>query len=215
MADQDDFEPRGRCWEKTRQAYLDGVSADDVAFSVERVLKRMLKAYGESVLLPKVLESLQQLADACDQTSLWASAERDRDVEENIDKAMRAFEGEMQRLEPLAADRRIDVLLLRTARSLATTPGTCIQPEAFITRALSDVARHCCLDEARVTSVGRTFASDAEGREQAHLRHRQTLERLLPGVEFLARQYLRDPSGQHLRCRPRRRPTDLYSERLA
>lgn len=213
MADQDDFEPRGRCWEKIRQAYLDGVSADDVAFSVERVLKRMLKTYGESILLPNVLEALQQLAHACDQPSLWASAERDSDA--RVDKAIGVFEAEMQRLEPLAADRRIDVMLLRTARSVAATPGTCVQPEAFIARALSDVARHCCLDEARVSSIGQTFASDAEGREQAHLRHRQTLERLHPGAEFLARQYLRDPSGQHLRCRPRRRPTEIYSERLA
>lgn len=215
MADQDDFEPGGRCWKKIRQAYLDGVPADDVAFSAERVLKRMLKAYGESVLLPKILDALQQLAHACDQTSLWASAERDLDGDVRADKAISEFEREMQRLEPLAADRRMDVLLLRTARSLATTPGSCVQPEAFIARALNDVARHCCLDEARATSIGRMFASDAEGREQAHFRHQQALERLHPGAEFLARQYLRDPSGQHLRCRPRRRPADLYSERLA
>lgn len=213
MADQDDFEPGGRCWKKIRQAYLDGVPADDVVFSAERVLKRMLKTYGESVLLPKVLDALQQLAHACDQTSLWTSAERDSDA--RVDRAVTMFEHEMQRLEPLAADRRMDVLLLRTARSLATTPGACVQPEAFIARALSDVARHCCLDEARATSIGRMFAGDAEGREQAHLRHQQTLERLHPGAEFLARQYLRDPSGQHLRCRPHRRPADLYSERLA
>jgi hypothetical protein len=109
----------------------------------------------------------------------------------------------------------MDALLLRTARSLAVTPGLCIQPEAFISRALIDVARHCCIDEARAMSIGRLFDGNAEGRRQAHLHYQEVLERLLPGVEFLARQYLRDPSGQHLRCRPRRRPTDLYSERLA
>lgn len=208
MADQDDFEPGGRCWKKTRQAYLEGVVGDAVAFSVERVLKKMIGVYGESAVLPQVVEALQHLAEASfNQRSLWSSA--------NGHDALGAFEATLMQLEPLACDRRIDAVILRTARSLAAEPGACIQPEAFVARTLSNVARHCCLDEARACSIGMRFSSDSAGRLQAHAYHQELLQRLRPGVEFLARQYLRDPSGQHLRCRPRPRSADLYSERLA
>src|SRR5262245_50560534 len=155
MPDQDDFEPGGRSWKSSREMYAAGADAADIAFAVERALSRMIRECGGSAILQPVVEALQELTRTRREHPLWHELADERHLAD--------FESTLQRLEPLARDNRIDTVLLRTARSIATRTDGPVDADALAARVLLDVARHCCLDEARAVSVGTRFASDEKG----------------------------------------------------
>jgi hypothetical protein len=207
MPDQDDFEPGGRSWKSSRDMYAAGADAVDIAFSVELALSRMIRECGGSAILRPVVEALQELARTRSEHPLWHELAGERH--------MAQFESTLQRLESLARDNRIDTVLLRTARSIAVRTDGRVDADSFAARVLLDVARHCCLDEARAVSVGTRFTSDVKGRRQAHDFQKQVFTHLDEGVDFLGKKWVRDPTGRKVRRRPRPRPTNLYDERLA
>lgn len=208
VPDQDEFEPGGRCWKLVRETYLGGADAEEIAFAVELVLKRMVKESGGSQILPHVVEALNTLSQAHEEPSLWRTSKSETAVGE--------FEATLAQLEPIARRSRIDTVLLRSARSaVAQPPIVPTTPDTFATRVLLDVARHCCLDDARARSIGARFGSDATGRTQAHEFHHKVLTCLSEGVHFLGKRFALDPSGRTMRRRPHPRPTNLYHEPLA
>jgi hypothetical protein len=187
--------------------YFAGANAADIAFSVERALSRMIRECGGSAILEPVVEALQELGRTQGEHPLWH--------ELSGEHPLARFESALQQLAPIAQANRIDTVILRTARSVAVRIDGVVDADSFAARALLDVARHCCLDEARATSIGIRFPSNEKGRMQAHEFHGQVITRVGNEVEFLGKKWIRDPSGRKMRRRPRPRPTNLYDERLA
>lgn len=207
MADQDDFEPGGRCWKRVRDLYLAGGDWEEIAFLVEITLSRMVKVCGGSEILQPVVDALRQLSRAKGEHLLWHKLTGERPTEQ--------FDTALARLEPFARSHRIDTVLLRTARSVAAMADVPTDPDTFATQVLLNVARHCCLDDARARSIGGRFPCDDEGRSHAHDFHNNVLKCLTEGVAFLGKRFVRDPSGRTMRRRPRPRAANLYHERLA
>ena len=210
MPDQDDFEPPGKCWKRTRALYSDGADPAMVATEVARVLRQMLRVCEGSDLLAAVAEYMrayvQDLQSHPDWLSLTGSS-----AEAQLE----------QRLEALALagmSKRVDAVLVRTARiyavELATGVREANQPEHLAAQAIMDTARHCCLDLARAMSVGTTFATP----EKAHTYYRRVIQALQPEVALYGRQLCDDSTGQSIRKRPKPRVVSragLYTGKLA
>ncbi len=196
MPDQDEYEPLARQWLNGYKRYIDDANStyEEIADDALRVVTKMLRDCGGCSLLPQMTDLLWQYQLQLIQGNLFS---------EYSYEVLTQFNDRLDMLAKSVANRRIETVAIRSARTVAMQLQTGrVGVDDYSTlryqiaaQVVKDLIRHSFLDKARAFSIGRRFPNETE----AHQFYNCVLTSIDQGMESLVKQFIDRPHGERLR----------------